>query len=175
MKTALVLLIALCLFAGVAFAGEEETPAKETKKIEKVVSKDSTEAEKPKAEVFDIPEDKWTITESGLKYVDLATGEGHAAQQGKQAKVHCTGWLYVDGKQDKKFWSSYDSNRPLTFKLGSGQMIKGFDEGTTGMKIGGERLLVIPSELAYGKAGRAPLVPPNSTLMFKIVLLEAAK
>jgi FKBP-type peptidyl-prolyl cis-trans isomerase FkpA len=109
---------------------------------------------------------KGTTTKSGLQYWDLKKGTGAAAKSGDQVKVHYTGWL-TDGK---KFDSSVDRNEPFDFKLGQGMVIKGWDEGVAGMKVGGKRQLRIPPELAYGPGGSGP-IPPNATLVFDVELL----
>lgn len=104
---------------------------------------------------------------SGLKYVDMEVGEGPAAVSGKDVTVHYTG-TFPDGK---KFDSSVDRDEPFTFKLGAGQVIKGWDEGVSGMRIGGKRKLIIPSELGYGKRGAGSVIPPDSVLHFDVELL----
>lgn len=106
----------------------------------------------------------------GLKIEDLAVGGGAEAVAGQTVSVHYTGWL-VDGK---KFDSSYDHGGPFSFALGASQVIKGWDEGVAGMKVGGKRKLTIPPELAYGSADvGGGLIPPNSTLIFEVELLGA--
>ena len=106
-------------------------------------------------------------TESGLKYTDLKVGTGREAQPGDTASVHYTGWL-MDGK---KFDSSVDRNEPFSFRVGAGQVIRGWDEGVAGMKIGGKRLLIIPPALGYGARGAGGAIPPNATLKFEVELL----
>jgi FKBP-type peptidyl-prolyl cis-trans isomerase len=105
-------------------------------------------------------------TASGLKYVDLKIGEGASAQIGKKLTVHYTGW-FTDGQ---KFASSRDDGEPLNLTLGQKQVIQGWEEGLTGMKVGGMRKLIIPPNLAYGERGRGP-IPPNATLIFEVELL----
>ncbi len=110
-------------------------------------------------------------TTSGLQYVDLKVGEGEIAQRGQKVTVHYTGTL-VDGT---KFDSSKDRNKPFSFMLGVGQVIKGWDEGVEGMQIGGTRKLVIPSDLGYGARGAGSTIPPNATLVFIVELLDLGK
>src|ERR1700681_4211278 len=109
-----------------------------------------------------------TKTASGLEYWDIKVGTGAVAQTGKQVKVDYTGWL----TNGKKFDSSVGTGRPFDFILGAGQVIKGWDEGVVGMKVGGKRQLRIPPDLAYGAAGHPGAIPPNSTLIFDVQLVD---
>jgi FKBP-type peptidyl-prolyl cis-trans isomerase len=120
-------------------------------------------------------QDKFVTTKSGLKYQDLQVGTGEEAKNGMTVFVHYTGWLYVNGQRGKKFDSSVDRGQPFSFKLGGGQVIKGWDEGVAGMKVEGKRELIIPPQLAYGSAGAAGVIPPNATLDFEVQLLRVAK
>lgn len=106
-------------------------------------------------------------TPSGLKYEDIEAGSGATARAGQQAKVHYTGWL----KNGQKFDSSLDRNDPFAFTLGAGMVIKGWDEGVAGMKVGGKRKLLIPPDLGYGARGAGGVIPPNSELIFEVELL----
>lgn len=106
-------------------------------------------------------------TDSGLQYWDIKVGTGQVANDGDHVKVHYTGW-FTDGK---KFDSSVDANQPYSFTIGKGEVIKGWDEGVTGMKVGGKRQLRIPPPLAYGDAGYKNIIPPNATLIFDVQLL----
>jgi FKBP-type peptidyl-prolyl cis-trans isomerase FkpA len=104
----------------------------------------------------------------GLQYTDDVIGTGAEAAAGKTAVVHYTGWL-MDGT---KFDSSVDRNQPFSFPLGGGQVIKGWDEGVAGMKVGGKRTLIIPPALGYGARGAGNVIPPNATLKFQVQLLD---
>ena len=108
---------------------------------------------------------------SGLQYEDTVLGTGAIAKAGQNVKVHYTGWLYNDGVQGAKFDSSKDRNDPFVFPLGGGMVIKGWDEGVQGMKVGGQRTLIIPAELGYGARGAGGVIPPNATLKFDVELL----
>jgi len=104
---------------------------------------------------------------------DLTVGTGAEATDGKKVTVHYTLWLEKNYPQpDKKLESSHDKNKPKSFQLGSGQMIKGWDLGIPGMKVGGKRKLVLPPQLGYGGAGSPPSIPGNATLVFEIELLD---
>jgi len=107
-----------------------------------------------------------TKTSSGLHYWDIKVGTGKTAERGQRVKVHYTGWL----TSGKKFDSSV-GGQPFLFRIGSGDVIKGWDEGVSGMKVGGKRQLKIPPDLAYGSKGYPGVIPPNSTLIFDIQLL----
>ena len=110
-------------------------------------------------------------TPSGLQFTDTTVGTGAEATAGARVSVHYTGWLYADGVKGAKFDSSKDRNDPFAFPLGAGHVIKGWDEGVQGMKVGGARTLVIPPELGYGARGAGGVIPPNATLMFDVELL----
>ena len=108
---------------------------------------------------------------SGLQYLDLTVGDGAEAKPGQSVTVHYTGWLYNNETQGAKFDSSKDRGDPFKFHLGAGQVIGGWDEGVQGMKVGGTRVLLIPSELGYGARGAGGVIPPNATLVFEVDLL----
>lgn len=110
-------------------------------------------------------------TPSGLQYEDTVVGSGAQAQPGQNIKVHYTGWLFGDGVQGAKFDSSRDRNDPFVFSLGAGMVIRGWDEGVAGMKVGGQRTLIIPAALGYGARGAGGVIPPNATLKFDVELL----
>ena len=112
------------------------------------------------------------MTSTGLQYEDINTGDGAEAQAGAHVTVHYTGWLQnPDGSPGRKFDSSKDRNDPFVFSLGAGEVIKGWDQGVQGMKIGGLRRLVIPAALGYGARGAGGVIPPNATLIFDVELL----
>ena len=110
-------------------------------------------------------------TASGLQYLDTVVGSGPEAQAGNKVKVHYTGWLYNDDTQGAKFDSSKDRGDPFVFNLGAGMVIKGWDEGVAGMKVGGARTLIIPAALGYGARGAGGVIPGNATLKFDVELL----
>jgi len=110
-----------------------------------------------------------------LQVTDVKVGTGADATNGKNVTVHYTGWLYRESAPDKKgtkFDSSVDRNQPFSFVLGAGTVIRGWDQGVPGMKVGGQRTLVIPPSLGYGSVGAAPYIPPNATLVFDVELLN---
>jgi FKBP-type peptidyl-prolyl cis-trans isomerase len=121
-----------------------------------------------KVDSKDKKDEKVITTKSGLKYVDEKVGTGAEAKDGNRVTVHYTGTL----KDGKKFDSSLDRKQPFSFVLGARQVIKGWDEGVAGMKIGGKRKLIIPSDLAYGARGAGGVIPPNAELTFEVELLD---
>ena len=108
---------------------------------------------------------------AGLQIEDVKVGTGDTAETGKTVSVHYTGWL-TDGK---KFDSSKDRGQPFEFPLGGGRVIKGWDEGVKGMKVGGVRKLTIPPEMGYGARGAGGVIPPNATLVFEVELLKVGR
>ncbi|MEQ1712290.1 MAG: FKBP-type peptidyl-prolyl cis-trans isomerase [Hyphomicrobium sp.] len=112
-----------------------------------------------------------TVTASGLRIEDTTVGTGVSPKTGQTCKMHYTGWLYENGVKGKKFDSSVDRGQPFAFSIGTGQVIKGWDEGVASMKVGGKRTLIIPPALGYGARGAGGVIPPNATLMFDVELL----
>ena len=112
---------------------------------------------------------------SELQMTDTAIGDGATAESGQTVDVHYTGWLYDPSQPEtkgSKFDSSVDRGQPFSFPLGGGRVIRGWDEGVAGMKVGGKRVLVIPPEMGYGASGAGGAIPPNATLLFEVELLE---
>ncbi|HEV8443958.1 MAG TPA: FKBP-type peptidyl-prolyl cis-trans isomerase [Steroidobacteraceae bacterium] len=110
-----------------------------------------------------------------MQKIDLAPGSGPEIKSGQNALVHYTGWLYdpaAPENKGKKFDSSVDRNEPFEFPVGGGMVIKGWDEGVAGMKVGGKRRLVIPPDMGYGARGAGGVIPPNATLVFDVELVE---
>ena len=113
----------------------------------------------------------YTTTASGLQMEDVVVGSGAEAAPGQNVSVHYTGWLYENDQAGRKFDSSKDRGQPFEFPLGAGRVIRGWDEGVAGMKVGGTRRLVIPPSLGYGARGAGGVIPPNATLLFEVELL----
>src|SRR5271157_251141 len=117
-------------------------------------------------------EKKMTKTESGLQYRDIKEGTGEKPKKGQTCVMHYTGWLWENGAKGKKFDSSVDRGEPFDFPIGTGRVIKGWDEGVLSMKVGGKRELLIPPNLGYGSRGAGRVIPPNATLLFEVELLK---
>jgi FKBP-type peptidyl-prolyl cis-trans isomerase len=118
---------------------------------------------------------KLDATPNDLQKIEVKQGTGTEATSGKAVVVHYTGWLYDTTKPNShgaKFDSSRDRNEPFGFVLGAGRVIKGWDDGVAGMKVGGQRTLVIPPQMGYGARGAGGVIPPNATLIFDVELLE---
>lgn len=119
---------------------------------------------------------QWVFADSGeLQKIDVKVGNGEEAEIGKTVNVHYTGWLYDENatdKKGKKFDSSHDRKESFSFMLGAGRVIKGWDKGVLGMKVGGQRTLVIPPSMAYGSRGAGNVIPPNATLIFDVELIS---
>ncbi|HYD56400.1 MAG TPA: FKBP-type peptidyl-prolyl cis-trans isomerase [Burkholderiales bacterium] len=107
-----------------------------------------------------------------LQMKDTTVGKGDTASAGQNVTVHYTGWLSEGGKRGRKFDSSKDRGDPFVFPLGQGHVIKGWDEGVQGMKVGGTRELTIPPDMGYGARGAGNVIPPNATLIFEVELLK---
>jgi peptidylprolyl isomerase len=110
--------------------------------------------------------------ESGLKYEDIEIGTGDIAEVGNIAVIHFSGWVDDNGKKGTQFFNSRDRGEPITFKVGTDKVIEGWNIGVTGMQVGGNRRLLVPSRLAYGAEGAGDVIPPNAALIFEIELLE---
>ena len=110
-------------------------------------------------------------TASGLQIADTQVGTGASPKTGQTCVMHYTGWLYENGAKGKKFDSSLDRGQPFEFPIGTGRVIKGWDEGVATMKVGGKRTLIIPPDLGYGARGAGGVIPPNATLLFEVELL----
>jgi peptidylprolyl isomerase len=117
------------------------------------------------------PEAKFFSQASGLKIADTKVGTGASPKTGQICVMHYTGWLYQNGQKGAKFDSSLDRGKPFEFPIGTGQVIKGWDEGVASMKVGGKRTLIIPPDLGYGARGAGGVIPPHSTLIFEVELL----
>jgi FKBP-type peptidyl-prolyl cis-trans isomerase len=111
---------------------------------------------------------KEVVTRSGLRYTDLKLGEGEEAKAGNTVEVHYVGWL----EDRTRFDASQNPEHPFTFRIGIDEVIQGWHEGITGMRVGGKRRLVVPPDLGYGKQGAGQVVPPNATLIFEVELLK---
>ncbi len=117
-------------------------------------------------------------SEPAFKKIDNKIGEGDVADVGSKVNVHYTGWLYDENAPEnkgRKFDSSHDRNKHFSFRLGAGEVIKGWDQGVRGMQVGGSRTLIIPSSMAYGTRGAAGVIPPNATLIFDVELIGIAE
>ncbi len=114
---------------------------------------------------------KTMTTASGLQIIDTVVGTGATPKTGQTCVMHYTGWLHENGIKGRKFDSSKDRGDPFDFPLGAGMVIRGWDEGVQGMKVGGSRTLLIPPELGYGARGAGGVIPPNATLLFEVELL----
>ncbi len=126
------------------------------------------------ATLLALPARAQTPAPKDLQVIDRKIGFGEIAASGRTVIVHYTGWLYdaaAPGNKGFKFDSSHDRGQPLTFPLGAGRVIQGWEEGVAGMKVGGQRTLIIPPELGYGARGAGGVIPPNATLIFDVELV----
>ena len=149
----------LAALANLALAGCQQTGTEESS---------TTATSAPSATTSGATEGQERTLPDGLKVTDLKVGSGPMAESGQMVAVHYTGWL-TDGT---KFDSSLDRGEPLGFKLGSDHIIRGWNEGVKGMRVGGKRKLTIPPDLAYGERGSPPVIPPGATLVFEVELME---
>ena len=168
MKFLILTLSLLALLVG-SVGCSDSTEVKTTDEKTQVTDEEKKTADKEKkVEII--------TTESGLKYIDHVIGEGDLAVTGAKVDVHYTGWLQTEkGEKGEKFDSSKDRAGNYSFVLGRGQVIKGWDEGVAGMKVGGTRELIVPPELGYGAGGYGNVIPPNATLIFEVELLKVTK
>ena len=170
--------VVLCAL-GIAACSSREEPAKSTTEAAPATeaaapAADSAAPSADTAAPATEPAPRGTET-MALQKTDLAPGTGAEIKSGQTALVHYTGWLYDAGAPEnkgKKFDSSVDRNEPFEFPVGAGMVIKGWDEGVVGMKVGGKRRLVIPPEMGYGSRGAGGVIPPGATLVFDVELVE---
>lgn len=170
MKKILLTLSLVFVCSAVVFAGDSTEVKQEADKTEQKMEnkEDNKESKASESEAPEI-----ITTKSGLQYFDTKIGDGAEAKKGSQIEAHYTGWLYIDGKKSgKHFDSSLDRGTPIAFQLGAGRMIRGWDEGLVGVKVGGKRTLIIPPDLGYGKRGHPPVIPANSTLIFECEMVS---
>jgi len=164
MRSFVIMMLMVMLFFG---CSKNEKPTAEQKSMTKEETMTKQKAPVKTDRPTQIDPEKFVTTPSGLKYYDIVVGTGETAKSGNIVEVHYTGWL-TDGK---RFDSSVLRGKPFSFPLGQGRVIRGWDEGVAGMKVGGIRQLIIPPELAYGKRGAANVIPPDATLIFEVQLL----
>jgi peptidylprolyl isomerase len=144
--------------------GEEASPTPTTPATQATPTAPATQVQGGPPAVSGTP----TVTETGLQYIDIKVGTGDSPQTGQTVEAHYTGWL-ADGT---KFASSLDGGEPISFVIGTSQVIKGWDEGLASMKVGGQRRLIIPPDLAYGASGSPPVIPANAQLIFDVELVS---
>lgn len=111
------------------------------------------------------------VTPGGTRITETRAGSGPVAEAGNLVAVHYTGWLFIDGMKGKQFDSSLDAGRPFVFRLGTGDVISGWDEGVAGMRVGAKRTLIVPPQAGYGDSGAGETIPPGATLIFEVELL----
>lgn len=162
------ILMTTCLMAAPLALANENTTIQEPAPIAAPTTAQPVIEEKPANIEKTVKAEKVKVLKGGLKIVDVVDGKGAKAVKGKSLTVHYTGTL-TDGK---KFDSSLDRNSPFSFVLGQGSVIKGWEQGIRGMKVGGKRKLIIPPKMGYGDRGAGEAIPPNATLLFDVELLE---
>ena len=162
--------LGLCLVVAVMAAGCYNSGQKTTSTTSETTS--TTTSAAPTGDATATTGGKVTKLASGLQYEDMTVGSGKMAEPGMNVSVPSTGWLAEGGTKANPFDSSVNRGQPFKFQLGAGQVIKGWDEGVKGMRIGGKRLLTIPPDLGYGANGAGGVIPPNATLVFEVELLD---
>ena len=188
MKKTILICVLMAFCAGTALAGDSTDVKDKTDKAtekatcEKVVKEVAPDAATPdkadkadKADKTEKKEFEIITTKSGLQYIVYEEGDGEVAEKGMTVKVHYTGWLSDKGEKGTKFDSSHDRKTPLPFRLGAGRVIRGWEEGIEGMKVGGKRQLIIPPQLGYGNRAMGNVIPANSTLIFDVELVGVSK
>lgn len=177
MKRIIIWLPVIILFLVTVAAADSTTVDTKAKTVPPGQVKETGQkaAEGIKAGIQKGAENKMQTSATGLQFIDEVVGKGEEAAKGDQVEVHYTGWLSDNGKKGNKFDSSLDRGKPFGFRLSAGEVIKGWDEGVAGMKVGGKRQLIIPPSLAYGSRAVGGVIPPNSTLIFDVELLKVTK
>ncbi len=169
-----VLSLSVLLFACTDSANDKATSAQA--KAEAPAKSESAISSKTESKPDSKPESKPESKPIEFTKIDVKVGTGAEAKQGQNVSVHYTGWLFDPSAADQhgsKFDSSRDRGQPFVFPLGVGRVIKGWDQGVAGMKEGGQRTLIIPSEMGYGARGAGNSIPPNATLIFDVELIKA--
>ena len=166
--TCMVILLATVIFNGISKPNAIASELKNPPQIAFNETMEDSNQTNIQKEIKPMTTENTITTDSGLKYEELVEGDGATPQKGQNVTVHYTGTL----ENGSKFDSSRDRNRPFSFKIGVGQVIKGWDEGVGTMKVGGRRKLIIPPDLGYGARGAGGVIPPNATLIFDVELLS---
>ena len=180
MRRVFVFVMLLAMVVTVVAIASDSTKVAEKKVVDQPVTikqKAVTDSVETKAEeatkaVTEVRELVWNENKSGLKWTDLKVGEGHEAENGDEVDVHYHIWLAKDGEKGKSIQNSKDSGKPFAFTVGQKNLVKGWNEGTVGMKPGGIRRLLLPPELGWGERGMGTMIPPNASVIFEIELLK---